>query len=81
MTDAQRLLAKGSLKSAISSATGMILSLNIIDPDHFSFQNFGGWKHLLAAVGIAIVVAEARFWQQWAHSGVESTGGTNEVKP
>lgn len=62
-------LLKGALKSAVSSASGMILSLNIIDPDHFSFKTFGGWGHLLEAIGIAVVVAEARFWKQWADSG------------
>jgi len=69
MTDAQKNLFKGALKSGVSSATGMILSLNVIDPEHFSFATFGGWKHLLGAIGIAIVVAEARFWKQWADSG------------
>lgn len=69
MTDAQRILLKGALKSAVSSATGMILSLNIVDADHFSITTLGGWKHLGFAIFISVITAEARFWQQWAHSG------------
>lgn len=68
MNPTQKALLTGSLKSAVSSATGMILSLNIVDPEHFSFQTFGGWKHLLLAIGITVVVSEARYWKQWADS-------------
>ena len=73
MNDRQKGLLIGSLKSAVSSATGMVLSLNIIDPEHFSFATYGGWKHLLAAIGISVVVAEARYFNQWAHSGNGAT--------
>ena len=69
MNDTQKTLLKGALKSAVGSATGMVISLNIVDPEHFSFQTFGGWKHLVAAILVSVVVAEARFWNQWAHSG------------
>lgn len=68
MNATRSALLKGAIKSAVSAATGMILSLNIIDPEHFSFQTFGGWKHMLLAILIVTVVAEARFWKQWADS-------------
>lgn len=68
MNDAQKGLLKGALKSGVSSACGMILSLNIVDPQHFSITSFGGWEHLGLAIFVAVVVAEARFWKQWADS-------------
>jgi len=69
MTIAQKALVTGAVKSAVSSATGMILSLNIVDSEHFNVMTFGGWKHLGAAIAVTIIVSEARFWNQWASSG------------
>lgn len=79
MNTVQHDLSVRALKSAISAAAGMILSLNIVDPEHFSFQTFGGWKHVLEAIGIVVVVAEARFWKQWADSR-NGNGGQEEEK-
>ena len=69
MNDARKKLIKGAIKSAVSSATGMILALNIVDPNRFDIRTLGGWRHLAAALLISIVIAEARFWKQWADSG------------
>ena len=69
LTDAQKLLFKGALKSAVSSATGLIIALPITDPATFSIGSLGGWKHIGIVIGITVVVAEARFWKQWADSG------------
>ena len=65
----QSALLKGAIKSAISSATGEILSLPLIDAEHFNVTTFGGWKHLLSIIGITVLVSEARFFKQWADSG------------
>lgn len=56
----------GAFKSAISSATGLIIALPIADPMTFSISTFGGWKHMLTVIGFTVLVAEARFWKQWA---------------
>lgn len=61
-----RPLFAGALKSGISAATGLIIGLPIVDPEHFSIVTLGGWKHVLIMVGVVIVVAEARFWKDWA---------------
>lgn len=66
MTPAQHALWIGALKSAISSATGLILSLPIVDAEHFSPTTFGGWKHLGAAILFVVLAGESRFWNQWA---------------
>lgn len=65
-------LFKGALKSAVSSACGLVLALPIVDPLQFSLHSLGGWQHILEVLVVVIVVAEARFWKQWA-DGV--TGG------
>lgn len=69
MNDTRKALFMGSVKSAVSSACGMILSLNIVDPNDFSIKTLGGWEHLGSAILISVVVAEARFFKQWADSG------------
>ena len=69
MNKARTSLLKGALKSAVSSACGMVLSLNIIDPSNFSVKTLGGWAHLGEAILITVIIGEARFWQQWAQSG------------
>ncbi len=68
MNEARKKLLKGAIKSAVSSATGIILSLNIVDPKEFSLATVGGLKHLALVVGISVLIAEARFWKQWADS-------------
>ena len=74
MSIAMKELFLGATKSAISSATGLILGLPYVDPQHFSPATFGGWKHLAEAIGIVVLFGEARFWKQWA-DGVKSNGG------
>ncbi len=69
MNDARKNLLKGAVKSAVSSATGIVLSLNIVDPDKFSLATFGGLKHLAVVIAVSIAVGEARFWNQWSKSG------------
>lgn len=69
MNPAQKVLALGAVKSFVAGATGTVLSLNIVDPEHFSAVTLGGWKHLVFAILVSGVVAEARFLNQWAHSG------------
>jgi hypothetical protein len=66
LTEKHKTLLMGALKSGVSAATGMILSLNIVDPEHFSVTTFGGWKHLGLAIGVTIITSEARYWKQWA---------------
>lgn len=56
----------GAFKSAISQACGLIISLPIVDPNDFSISTLGGWKHIGTVMLVVIVVAEARFWKQWA---------------
>jgi len=68
MNAMRKNLLMGAIKSAISSATGMVLSLNIVDPNHFDVRTLGGWEHLGVAILISVIVAEARFWKQWADS-------------
>ena len=75
MNAVQKTLVLGAIKSAVSSATGLILSLPLIDAEHFSITSWGGWAHVGAAVGVTVLISEARFWQQWANSG------TSPVKP
>lgn len=65
----QSTLLKGAVKSFVAGATGVVVALNVIDPAHFNVSTFGGWKHLGLAVLIAGLVSEARFLNQWAHSG------------
>ena len=77
MNATRKSLLKGAIKSAVGSATGMILALNIVDPNHFDIRTLGGWEHLGIAILISVVIAEARFWNQWA----ESANGDDESKP
>jgi hypothetical protein len=82
MTPAQKTLLKGALKSAVSSATGIVLSLNLLDQDHFSVATIGGWKRLVFAVAVSVLVAEARYWRQWAESGESPQSPiTQAIKP
>ncbi len=69
MNDARKKLLIGAIKSAVSSATAIVLSLNIVDPSQFSFATVGGLKHLLFVIAVSVVIGEARFWRQWADSG------------
>lgn len=69
MNPAQKQLLTGALKSAIGAATGLILTLPVVDYEHFSPMTFGGWKHLGAAIFFTVLVGEARYWKQWADSG------------
>lgn len=80
MNQARKDLFKGAIKSAVGSATGMVLSLNIVDPNHFDIRTLGGWEHLAMAILISVVIAEARFWKQWADSANGPTEG-NGLKP
>jgi hypothetical protein len=68
MTDTQTQLLKGALKSAVSAATGLIVSLPIADPNTFAITSVGGWKHLGFVILVVTIVGEARFWKQWADS-------------
>lgn len=69
MTEEQHTLIKGAIKSAVSSATGLIIGMPIVDPEHFSVATFGGWEHLLMAIAVVTIAGEARYWNQWANSG------------
>jgi hypothetical protein len=68
MTDTQRQLLIGAIKSAVLAATGLIISLPIADPGSFSITSLGGWKHLLLVILVVTLIGEARFWNQWASS-------------
>jgi hypothetical protein len=57
---------RGALKSAISSASALLLSLPVLDPEHFNITTLGGWTHLGGIIGWTIVIGEARFWKAWA---------------
>jgi hypothetical protein len=72
MNPTQNTLLKGAVKSFVAGATGVVVALNVIDPQHFNVATLGGWKHLGLAVIIAGVVGEARFLNQWAHSGTDA---------
>jgi hypothetical protein len=73
--NAKRLgLLKGALKSAVGSATGMVLSLNIVDAKDFSLATVGGLKHLGFVIAVSVVVAEAHYFNQWANSKEEADG-------
>ena len=69
-------LLKGALKSAVGSATGMVLSLNIVDAKDFSLATVGGLKHLGFVIAVSVVVAEAHYFNQWANSKEEETPAT-----
>ncbi len=78
MNDARSALLKGAVKSAVSSACALILALPLSDPVHFNLSSVGGWKHILTAIGVVIVVGEARFWKQWADSGNSGEDGSRK---
>jgi hypothetical protein len=75
LNDARKSLLKGAFKSFVSGSTGVVMSLQIIDPEHFSVATLGGWKHLGAAVLVTGFIAEARFWNQWSNSGEQTPDG------
>jgi len=56
----------GALKSAVSAACGLILSLPIVDPQTFNIATLGGWKHMGVVLLIVTLAGEARFWKAWA---------------
>lgn len=56
----------GALKSAVSAAAGLIIALPIVDPLKFAIATLGGWSQMGKVLLIVILVAEARFWKQWA---------------
>lgn len=56
----------GALKSAVSAACGLVIALPIADPVKFDPATFGGWAQMGKVLGIVVIVAEARFWKQWA---------------
>lgn len=68
-----RQLLKGALASAISSASGLIIALQVIDPMRFSVASIGGWKHLGEAIGIVVLISEARFWKKWSDAVLGTT--------
>lgn len=59
-------LFKGAIASAVSSASGLILGLPVLDPEHFSVTNIKGLEHIAIMIVWVIIVAEARFWKDWA---------------
>ncbi len=65
-------LAIKALKTAVSAACGMVVSLNVVDQQHFSIGSAGGWLHLGEAIGISVLIAEARFWKMWADGDSEN---------
>ena len=65
MNDTRKSLAKGTLKSAVSVACGVLLGESIIGDLH----TWHGLLHVLEVIGAAVVVGEARFWKKWADSG------------
>jgi hypothetical protein len=69
MNITQSNLFRGAIKSFVAGATGVVVALNVVDYEHFNVTSFGGLKHLGMAVLIAGLVSEARFLNQWAHSG------------
>ncbi len=62
-------LIMGAVKSAISSAAGLVLALPVTDPQKFNISTLGGWKHMAVVILVVVVIGEARFWKQWADSG------------
>jgi hypothetical protein len=63
----------GSIKSGISSVCGLVLSLNIVDPEHFNLAKLGGLAHLGEACLVVLIVSEARYWKDWADAvGIHS---------
>jgi hypothetical protein len=69
MNIAQSALIKGAVKSAVGSASSLILTLPLVDPAKFSIATFGGWAHLGLVILVTVIIGEARYWSQWANSG------------
>lgn len=69
MSDTQKSLWLGALKSAVAAACGLVTGLPVLDPDHFNVTTWQGVLRILAMIGWVVFVAEARYWDQWAHSG------------
>ena len=59
----------GALKSAVGSASSLIISLPLVDPTKFSLHRLGGWEHIAEVIAAVVVVGEARYWSQWANGG------------
>jgi len=74
MNEKRKLLLTGALKSAVSAASGLIVSLPVVDPEHFSIITLAGALHMAGVIVWVTVVAEARFWKQWADSTDEPKG-------
>jgi hypothetical protein len=71
----QSILLWGAVKSFVAGGTGVIVALNLVDPEKFNIATLGGWKHLGMAVLISAVFGEARFLHQWATSGNSAGNG------
>jgi hypothetical protein len=67
MTPAQKALAAGAWKSAVSSICGVVLA-NFVDVPQALFS-WPWFRHILIAMFFVVAVSEARFWSQWANSG------------
>ena len=62
------LLLTGMLKSFVAGAAGLVISLNVVDPEHFNPATAGGLKHISLAILIAGFVSECRYLKQWAEA-------------
>jgi len=71
MNEKRKALLTGALKSAVSAASGLVVSLPVVDPEHFSVGTWQGIAHTAGVIVWVTVVAEARFWKQWADSSDE----------
>jgi hypothetical protein len=67
MTATQHNLLMGAWKSAVASATGVIIA-NAVDTPN-PLLSLAWFKHLGIAVFFVLLVTEARYWNQWANSG------------
>lgn len=65
MDKTQSTLIKGAVKSAISSACGLVMGLPVSDPEHFGITSLAGIRHLGLTILVVVVVGEARFFKQW----------------
>lgn len=66
LSPALRKLLIGAAMSAVSAASGLIVGLPAVDPEHFNVDTFGGWKHLGYAIFWVVIFAEVRFVKAWA---------------
>jgi hypothetical protein len=62
----QKALWSGALKSAVGAASGVILT-NFVDVPQTLFS-WPWFRHVLVGMLFVVLVSEARFWGQWAHS-------------